>query len=68
MARMLQGTALNARLKNFMLYPESNSKQNECDDIEKLTWQETEKRDWRREKLVAGKTVRKLSINLALKL
>lgn len=62
MSRMLEGTALNARLKKFMLYSESNSKQNECDDIEKLTWQETGKRDWRGEKLAAGKAVRKLSI------
>lgn len=37
MARMLKGSALNARLKKFMLYPEINRKQNECDDLEKLT-------------------------------
>lgn len=37
MARMLKGSALNVRLKKFMLYPASNSKQNECDDLEKLT-------------------------------
>lgn len=40
---MLKGSALNVRLRKFMLYPASNSKQNECNDLEKLTWQETER-------------------------
>lgn len=62
MARMLKSTTLSARLKKFMLYPESNRQQNECDDIEKLTWRETRKRDWRGKKLAAGIAVRKLSV------
>ena len=64
---MLEGTALNARLKKFMLYPESNSKQNECDDIEKLTWQETGKR-LKRGKISSRESSQEIIHNLALKL
>lgn len=35
---MFKETALNA--EKFILYPESNGKQNEADDLGKLIWQE----------------------------
>lgn len=39
--KMLKGTSLNAVLKSIYL-SESNSKQNETDDLGKLIWQQNE--------------------------